>query len=231
MPRIFPNVELPNRAIAVTGKGGRSDFSVLMVDVLPSLDTVEKGQCFPLWLYEKPKQRGGNSLLPESEDVTRYHRREAISEAGLQCFLRSYPEEPISREDIFYYVYGLLHSEDYRVRFRDNLSKDLPRIPCVEDVRDFRAFRDSGKMLGDLHVGFERVAPYPAVIDTGSQHLGAVAEPSEFFRVVKMKHPGTGKNKDRSTVIYNQNITVRGIPDEAWEYIVNGKPALTWVMT
>ena len=124
----------------------------------------------------------------------------------------------------------MLHSEVYRARFRDNLSKELPRIPCVKDVRDFRAFRDAGKMLGELHVGFEKVDPYPAVIDASNQDLGCITDSGSFFRVVKMRHPGSGKNKDRSTVIYNENITVRGIPDEAWDYVVNGKPALSWVM-
>lgn len=227
MPRIFPNADLPNRVIAVTGKGGRSGFSALMMDALPSLDTIEKGQCFPFWLYEKVEKTDEDLLW---EQFSGYRCLDAITEYGVKHFCSAYPSETVTREDIFYYVYGLLHSEDYRARFRDNLTKELPRIPCVKDAADFRAFRDAGWWLGELHVGYERAAPYPATIDTGGHDLHSVADPAAFFQVVKMKHPGSGRKKDRSTVIYNHNITIRDIPDAAWEYVVNGKPALAWVM-
>ena len=228
MPRIFPNGELPNRVIAVTGKGGSSGFSALMLDALPSLDTIEKGQCFPFWLYEK-MEAGETNSLPGIETISS-RRREAISEAGLEHFRKQYPGEVISRKDIFHYVYGLLHSEDYRDRFRANLARDLPRIPCVKDAADFRTFRDAGQRLGEIHVGYEKVAPYPAVIDSQGRNLESVEDPASFFRVLKMKQAGSGKNKDRSTIIYNRNITIRDIPDSAWDYVVNGKPALSWVM-
>ena len=229
MPRIFPNSELPNRVIAVTGKGGSAGFSALMLDTLPNLDIIGKSQCFPFWLYEET-QTGENKSLLEGIETGSHRRREAITEAGLEHFRKAYPGEVISRKDIFHYVYGLLHSEDYRNRYRANLAKDIPRIPCVKDVEDFRAFRDAGQRLGELHVGYEQVEPYPAVIDAGGRDLKSVDDPSSFFRVVKMKHPGSGRNKDRSTIIYNHNITVHGIPDAAWNYVVNGKPALAWVM-
>ncbi len=227
MSRIFPDGELPNRVIAATGRGGRSGFSVLMMDALPSYDTVEKGQCFPIWLYDKTES-GGASLLREIDGAGSYRRLEAITEYGLDRFHAAYPGEEISRGDVFHYVYGLLHSEDYRTRFRDNLAKDLPRIPLVKPVEDFRAFRDAGKRLGELHIGYESVEPYPAQIDTGGKSLAMPAE--DAYRVVKMRHPGSGRSKDRSTVVYNGHITIRDIPDAAWEYVVNGKPALQWVM-
>ena len=225
MPRIFPNGELPNRVIAVTGKGGRSGFSALMVDALPNLDTIEKGQCFPFWLYEKVEETGGDLL---GEQFSGYRRLDAITEYGVEHFCSVYPSGTVTREDIFHYVYGLLHSEDYRSRYSANLGKELPRIPCVKAVEDYRAFRDAGKRLGELHAGYEKVDPYPAVIDTGGKLL--MTEPEEAYRVTKMRHPGSGKNKDRSTVIYNADITIRDIPEQAWEYVVNGKPALAWVM-
>ena len=225
MPRIFPNGELPNRVIAVTGKGGRSGFSALMLDAMPNLHTVDSGQCFPLWLYEKAEQTNGELF---TDQTSGYRRHDAITEYGLQHYCSVYPSETITREDIFHYIYGLLHSQDYRNRFRNNLTKELPRIPRVKDICDFRAFRDAGKRLGELHVGYEAVDPYPATIDTGGKSL--VDDLEATFRVTKMRHPGSGKNKDRSVVIYNAHITIRDIPDEAWEYFVNGKPALSWVM-
>ena len=226
MPRIFPNTELPNRVIAVTGKGGRSGFSVLMLDTLPSLDTIEKGQCFSFWLYEK-NEPTENSLLERLGDDGN-HRRNAITDHGLKHFESAYPGETITKEDIFHYVYGLLHSEDYRSRYAANLSKELPRIPCVKRVEDYRAFRDAGQRLGELHVGYESIEPYPATIDTGDQPLPN--DPETAYRVIKMRHPGSGRNKNQSTVTYNAHVTIRDIPEEAWNYVVNGKPALQWVM-
>ncbi len=98
----------------------------------------------------------------------------------------------------------------------------------MKPVEDYRAFRDAGKQLGELHVGYESVDPWPAMIDTGGNELPA--NPEAAYRVTKMRHPGAGRNKDRSTVIYNPHITIRNIPEDAWEYVVNGKPALQWVM-
>ncbi len=212
MPSIFPNDALPNRVIAVTGKGGMSGFSVLMMDALPSLDTLEKGQCFPFHLYRKDQQRV-----------------DTITEYALQTFRGAYPSETITREDIFHYIYGLLHAEDYRSRFRANLAKELPRIPCVKSVRDYRAFRDAGRRLGELHVGYESVDPYPgATLDLDGKL--PLEDPEAQYRVQKMKHPGRPGNRDRSTVLYNSRITIRDIPEAAWDYVVNGKPALSWVM-
>ena len=156
-------------------------------------------------------------------------RREAITEYALDRFAQAYPTETISLEDIFHYIYGLLHSEDYRERFRANLAKDLPRIPCVASAEDYRAFRDSGRRLGELHVGYESVERYPAEIDTGGASLEGM-NPESAYRVTKMRHPGSGRKKDRTTVIFNRHITVHGIPEAAWDYVVSGKPALQWVM-
>ena len=226
MPRIFPNGDLPNRVIAVTGKGSRNGLSVFMVDKLVDLNMLEAGaQCFPFWLYEKTGQTNGELF---SEQASGYRRHDAITEYGLRHFCSAYPSETISREDIFHYIYGLLHSEDYRSHFAANLAKGLPHIPCVKPVEDYRAFRDAGKRLGELHVGYEAVAPYPATIDTGGKPL--LDDPEAAYRVTKMRHPGSGRNKDRSAVIYNAHITIRDIPEGAWDYVVNGKPALSWVI-
>ncbi len=156
------------------------------------------------------------------------HFCDAITEYGLDYFRKAYPNEEISRADIFYYTYGLLHSEEYRARFRYNLTKELPRIPCVKSIEDFRAFREGGERLGELHVNYESAEPYPADIVTVDKLFVAPAE--QVYRVTKMRHPGSGENRDRSTVIYNSHITIRNIPEAAWDYMVSGKPALQWVM-
>ena len=146
----------------------------------------------------------------------------------MKYFQESYPDEEISKEDIFYYIYGLFHSEDYRSRYANNLSKQLPHIPRVKEIKDFWTFTEAGRKLADLHVNYEAVDPYPITFKEGSPSTTNFRP--EDFRVEKMKFSGKGKNKDRSAVIYNHKITMINIPPEAYEYKINGKPALEWVM-
>lgn len=88
----------------------------------------------------------------------------------------------------------------------------------------------AGRELGDLHVNYEVAEPYPAVVEQGDLRLATITDPKAFFRVTKMRFGGTGRAKDKSVIIYNSNITVTGIPPEAYAYVVNGKPAIEWVM-
>lgn len=157
-------------------------------------------------------------------------RCDAITDEGLAHFKAAYPDETITKEDLFYYVYGILHSEDYRCRYADNLSKELPRIPAVKKAVDFWAFVAAGRKLGDLHCNYEAAAPYPVIFSRGDTRLIQPDDPVSFYRVEKMKFGGKRPNLDKTTVIYNRNITITGIPLEAYDYVVNGKPALEWVM-
>ena len=145
-------------------------------------------------------------------------------------FRDAYGNTKITKEDIFYYVYGLLHSEDYRTRFADNLSKQLPRIPAVKREEDFWAFSNAGRELGDLHVNYETVEPYPVTIAEGDLRLAHIADPVSFYRVEQMRFAGKRPNLDKTTVVYNSNITMTDIPLAAYDYVVNGKSALDWVM-
>jgi len=142
----------------------------------------------------------------------------------LAHFRSAYPGDTISREDIFYYVYGLLHSPDYRERFADNLGKELPHIPRIKTAAGFWALSLAGRKLADLHLNYETVEPYPLKIEAAGKLTDA------DYRVEKMKYGKKGKDKDLSTLHYNEKITLKGIPLEAYEYVVNGKPALDWVV-
>lgn len=230
----FALVPEDSRIICLSGKGARSGFSVLCVDVLPNYDMIEKSKCFPLYLYEEAQP--GDGLFAASGDQTvGLTRRDAITDEGRAHFQAAYSGEEISKEDLFYYIYGLLHSPDYRERFANNLAKALPRIPAVRTFADFVAFRDAGRALGDLHVNFESVEPYMVTFKEGDHRLipEAQSDPVAFYRVkhtTKWKWGGKGKEKDLTTVIYNDNITLQNIPLEAYDYVVNGKPALEWVM-
>lgn len=118
------------------------------------------------------------------------------------------------------------------------LSKELPRIPRVKTFADFEAFSRAGRKLAELHLNYETVEKYPVTFTGKLKHNGKTfvnAESGDFY-VEKMKHPKktdaeTGKRvDDLSTIIYNKAITIEGIPEEAYEYVVNGKSAIAWVM-
>jgi predicted helicase len=196
-----------------------------MSDALPSSQGPEKPQCFPLKIFEPSS--GSSDLFGGGAD---FKEKDGITDGGLAQFVSAYPGELISKEDVFYYVYGLLHSDDYRERYADNLSKALPRIPCVKSAAQFWHFSKAGRALGDLHVNYESADPFPVHIKEGSLDLAIISDPEAFYRVEKMKFGGKRPNIDKTTVHYNPRITMTGIPLEAYDYIVNGKPALEWVM-
>lgn len=231
MPRIFPNAASKNLVIGFSAPSNRSACSVLMSDHVASLHAVDMvgSQYFPLYLYDEPdaddtgeQPQAGLFDVPIKNGRA---RRDGITNEGLAHFQTAHPGEEISKEDVFYYVYGLLHSTDYRERYADNLSKELPRIPCVKTAADFWAFSKAGRKLADLHVNYETVEKYPLQIEGGGLLLT-----DADYRVEKMRPGKNGKDKDLTTLIYNDKITVKGIPLEAYEYVVNGKPALDWIV-
>ena len=227
MPRIFPNAGAENLVIMTTAKGTK-EFSATISNVVPDLNSMEAGaQCFPLYLYEEAEVMPAGGLFDEQAPAPAgLSRRDAMTDQGLAHFAAAYPSETLTKEDVFYYVYGLLHSPDYRDRYADNLSKELPRIPCVKTAADFWAFSQAGRQLAELHLNYETVTPYPATVEGDSKNL-----PPAAYRVEKMKHgKGEGKEKDLSVIHYNAHITVRGVPVEAYDYVVNGKSAIAWVM-
>ncbi|WP_180160984.1 type ISP restriction/modification enzyme [Acinetobacter sp. YH01004] len=233
IPTMYPVSTLKNICICITGVGSRNGFSCLLSNSIPDLNMLEAGdQCFPLYIYEEvtqDKQVGSGDLFDESLDLTvtetKYERKDGISDEGLQHFQTAYPSEQITKEDIFYYTYGLLHSEEYRIRYADNLTKELPRIPCVKKAEDFWAFSKAGRELAHWHLNYETVEPYKATLDTGSTAYNQLT--ADDFYVEKMKF---AKRGEKGTVIYNKRITIKDIPVEAYDYVVNGKPALEWVM-
>jgi len=211
-----------NRLICISGIGVKS-FSVLICDRIPSLDTIDKAQCFPLYLY--------------TADGT---RRNGIQDSALSQFQAKYPDEAkeIKKEAIFYYIYGLLHSPQYREIFSNNLLKELPRIPFAETYEAFCAFETAGRALADLHINYETAPLYEAAKITIHKKdcqrlddLGAADLYVEKMRYGICENPETGKKeKDLSVIHYNRHITVADIPLAAYDYVVNGRPAIDWIV-
>lgn len=224
IPRIYPDARTDNLVILVKARWSTGNIAFI-TNLVPSFTPDGGEQCFPLYLYDEEAQNQGcdtsDMFTAPAAETTKRPRRDAITDAGLAHFQEAYPGEVISKEDLFYYVYGLLHSPDYRERYTDNLSKELPRIPRVKTAADFWAFSKAGRDLAHWHLNYETVQPYPLTMEAKGPLTDA------DYRVEKMKF---AKKGDKTTVIYNGKITLRGIPEAAWDYIVNGKAALDWVM-
>jgi predicted helicase len=230
IPKIFPTQLLPNLVICVSGVGANKGFTALITNLIPSLDTVEKSQCFPLYYYEEQEQQG----LFNQSGGEEYIRRDGVSEYILNRAKKQYGiaagANTLTKEDVFYYVYGFLHSPTYRTAFANDLKKMLPRLPLVDDVRDFYKFSNAGRKLADLHINYETV---PAYEGPGFEVRGAaesrtlIPESDGLYKVQKMRFPKKGQ---QDTIIYNSKITISGIPETAYEYVVNGKSAIHWIM-
>lgn len=226
-PKFFPNNENNNLQICITGNGATKDFTVLLTNCITDLQVQFNGQIFALHYFEEniSKQK---DLFKTEDNSQDYIRRDGVSDFILERATTQYNTKDISKEDIFYYVYGFLHSPSYRETFANDLKKMLPRLPLVEDVRDFWAFSKAGRKLADLHLNYESVPAYDGVTLSSrtSDNLGA-SDNTNDYRVEKMRFP---KKDQKDTIIYNSKITISNIPAEAYEYVVNGKSAIEWIM-
>ncbi|WP_217987333.1 type ISP restriction/modification enzyme [Vreelandella alkaliphila] len=228
MHKFFPERGTDNLLISLTGLGTSKEFSCIITNHLPDVQLQANGQCYPLYFYES----GGRQDLLDQDISTNLQRRDAITDVALMHFQEAYSEAVINKEDTFYYIYGLLHSDEYRERYAENLSKQLPRIPRLKRYEDFAAFTQAGRDLAVLHLNYESVDLHTQVTLGGSLNLrvteqGVKGGQDDDFAVTKMKF---AKKSDKSKVIYNGKITIENIPEEAYDYVVNGKPALEWVM-
>lgn len=229
IPAMFPTLAHPNIAISSTGVADRKGYSAFVTDHVPNMHLTDTGQCFPLYWYEKANEdkkttqgelfAGGCEDEPDADG---YIRREAITDWALTAFREQYQDSAITKEDIFWYVYGILHSPEYKQRFAADLKKMLPRIPFAAD---FWAFSKAGRELGQWHLDYETVEPWPV-----KEEIKRLFMAPEDYRVHKMVFGKKNGKPDKTVIVYNGNLTLREIPLEAYEYIVNGKPAIEWIM-
>jgi predicted helicase len=219
-PSFFPNKSVQNLVIYITGVGASKEFSTLMVDKVANYHFLDTSQCFPLYYYEEnnTKQKG----LFDEDNKNDFIRRDAISDFILERAKKIYGKN-VSKEDIFYYVYGFLHSKEYRATFANDLKKMLPRLPLVEEVKDFWKFSKAGRQLAELHLNYETVPPFAEAKVTGDASTGSATQ----YVVEKLRFP---KKDQKDTINYNSKITISNIPAQAYEYVVNGKSAIEWIM-
>lgn len=218
--KLFPTTTHENIAISITGQGNLG-FSVLMTNMVTDLCFTKTGnggsQCFPLYYYEE-REKQSPSLFDTADDNSEFIRRDGISDFILERAHRIYGKRT-TKEDIFYYVYGFLHSPSYRSFFETDLKKMLPRLPLVDEPRDFWQFSKAGRELADLHINYETIPAY--------ENLNVTGIKSGNFIVDKMRFPSKDQ---KGTIIYNSHIIIENIPLKAYEYEVNGKSAIECVM-
>lgn len=224
-----------NYVICVNQSSNGSGQIALMSNCIADLHFNGDSQCFPRYLYEQQasaKATESASLFEgtsSENEVAGYKRKDAITSEALKHFQDAYPGESVTTDAIFYYIYGILHSEEYRTRYANNLMKELPRIPRVATYEAFKKFEEAGRKLAELHVNFEQVEEYKAVKVNIDKREGW------SYYVTQMKYgkiPGKTGNagKDKTKLVYNDFITVENIPLEAQEYVVNKRSALDWIV-
>ncbi|WP_104170594.1 type ISP restriction/modification enzyme [Cryobacterium sp. M23] len=219
---MFPTAAQPNVGIVITSPASHYAFTPYIVDCLPDLHTLDTGQFFPRYTYEP---RSGDTELDIFGDGEPYTRVDNISDEIITDYRERYGSE-VTKDDVFFFIYGLLHSPDYRMTYAGDLKKMLPRIPNLADATDFASFAESGRRLSALHLGYESVVPYPLEMVTSTTGQNTVPD----LRVTKMRFGGKAGAWDKTTIRYNDEITLTGIPDEAHEYMLGSRSAVEWII-
>ncbi|MGL2856803.1 type ISP restriction/modification enzyme [Helicobacter pylori] len=198
LPKIFPDKDAQNVVIN-TGVGNGKDFSALVSDFISDCNLISPNQAYPLYYYDDL----GN-------------RYNAISGYALNLFKRHYQDDSIVEEEIFYYIYAILHHKGYLEKYKNSLAKEAPRIALSEDFKELSIL---GKELAELHLNYESGEMHTSVEYNLLENAGMEG----YYDVVKMTKKG-------DSIIYNKNITITKIPQKAFDYVVNGKSAIDWVI-
>src|SRR5699024_760928 len=180
------------KVLYLQGQGTKNKFSCIATDVIPSFQLISNGKGFPQYL--------GKDSIGRIDNFT-----DSIKELG-----------DFDDDDAFYYIYAMLHSNEYKDKYEHDLIKAFPRIPLLKNKEEYISV---GKALVNLHINYENVPVYEDVV--------VEMKDNPSYQVSKMKHP---KRDQNDTIIFNSDITIKNIPEKAYECIVNGKPAIQWIM-
>ncbi len=200
MKKIFPDKDAQNVVINTSSMASRN-FSCLIANEITDLQTMANTQAYPLYYYDDL----GN-------------RYNAISGYALNLFRRHYKDNAITEEEIFYYIYAIFHHKGYLEKYKNSLAKEAPRIALSEDFKELSVL---GKELAELHLNYESGEMHTSV----KHNLLENAEVEGYYDVIQMK-----KDKKGDRILYNKNIVITKIPQKAFDYVVNGKSAIDWVI-
>ena len=222
--RIFPDSSSENRVICVPSKGLKNPFSALITNTMTDLNFCEAGaQCFPRWRYPRPADASNTTGTFQGFDEAP-ERIDNISDTALRSFREHYRDDSITKDDIFDYIYGILHAPSYRDQFANDLSKMIPRIPFAPD---FRAFAEAGQRLADLHLNYETCEQHPDLKVEPITPSLLWEEKPEHFRLGTRAMRYADK-ETKTTLTINEHVCLSGIPEEAHRYVVNGRTPLEW---
>jgi predicted helicase len=229
LPSLFPTPHHSNIGFYVVGTGSDKPFSCLMTKWMTDISFwgSGSGQYFARWTYENTEQSDGEIAfdIAGSADIDEYgfRRVDNITDAILELY-RAACGDQLTKDDIFYYVYGLLHHPEYRAKYASDLKKVLPRIPTPETAEQFNKLAETGRKLADVHVDYESVDPHPLEV-----RLRPGADPAdrETWRVEKMRWKS---KSDHSAIVYNANVTISGIPEDAERYMLGSRSAVGWII-
>ena len=173
----------------------------------------------PRWRYLPREEALGTSDVLE--------RMSNINPVALSEYRDHYEDQSIGEDDLFYHVYGLLHSKQYRRTFAADLEKSAPRIPMPRALTDFHSFVSAGRELAKLHVGYEQAKPFDLDVQlTDGWDLNA----ADAYHVLKMSYPKRNKESDKTRIVYNAGITLAGIPRAVHDYQLGPRSALDWLI-
>ncbi len=209
--KLFPTGKEENLLICVPSAGNRRNFCVLITDKIPDFSVTESCQCFPLYWYEEPREA---NLF--SAGQKEYTRRDGITDYILNQARELYGTK-VTKKEIFYYVYGFLHLPAYREKFAADLKKSLPRLFLVDSKEIFDKLSEAGEALAEIHLNYETYEK--------PEYVKLEGDDKGNFVVTKMR-----LSKDKSELYYNKDITIKNIPARAFEYVVNGRSPLEWII-
>ena len=265
---------LPNMTIVINGIG--KSYSIVISNQITEMAFIANSQCFPLYYYERVESNAENGQMTMDYDLAEsmdcydsasaesrkaqstskttayYRRKDAIRDEALEHFQNAYNDSTITKEDIFYYIYAILNHKDYIAKYKDNLSKMLPRIPLMQD---FWGFVESGRALAQLHLDYESFCDVESMSvacgafaclkgdrDTASKDQGSLfeqesrakarqdiaqLEDSDFTLIKPIHFLAKGY---KHTIIFNDKLSIVNIPASAHRYQVNGKSAIEWIL-
>lgn len=216
---IYPDTDSPNLGIYIRGHGSPHPFSTLLTTNVTDLALAGSWNGASRYLSRY-------RYVPQ-QDGLQFKRVSNINQNALFEFRQHFNNEVITEDDLFYYTYGVLHSQQWRDTFANDLSKVPARIPMAASLNDFRTYAEAGRELGDLHLNYESVEPYP--LDEIHAE-GWNPDAPNAYRVEKMAYQGTGRNQDKTRISYNSGITLAGIPERAHEYQLGSRSALDWLI-
>jgi predicted helicase len=227
LPLAFPTASTTNCGLLLTGVASHYAFAAIATASIPDLHLLDTGQFFSRWRYEEIEDEATLGLaFDDSEVVEGYRRVDNITDQALTTFRERYGDT-ISKDDIFHYTYGLLHSAEYRRTYADDLKKALPRLPMVPDPHPFI---NAGQAHFELHLGYESAEPFPLI----GLDVDAEGNPYDFYRVEKMAFPKIrvdGKLvADKTKIRYNSRIELSGIPEEVQRYELGPRTAVEWLI-